>query len=96
MANDGYKPVETKEDNMWVDARNCEPLNEGEYMIQTVFGDVRAMSYTPEYGWNTCTLSDGSVCNENRVRSSYIARWLSVPTPNTVPEKWLDEFMKGA
>ena len=78
---------------MWVNSRECVPFKDGEYLIQTVFGDVRSLMYTFEGGWNTHRDENGKVNADNRMENDgYIARWFLPPTPPTIPEAWVDEY----
>ena len=78
---------------MWIDSKECVPFKDGEYLIQTVFGDVRSLMYTFEGGWNTHRDENGKVNADNRMENDgYIARWFLPPTPPTIPEAWVDEY----
>ena len=78
---------------MWINSKECVPFKDGEYLIQTVFGDVRSMLYTFEGGWNTHRDENGKVNADNRMENDgYIARWFLPPTPPTIPEAWVDEY----
>lgn len=81
---------------MWVDSRECVPFKDGEYLIQTIYGDVRSMLYTFEGGWNTNRNAlTGEVMTENRIENDgYIARWFLPPTPPAIPEEWVDKYRK--
>lgn len=77
---------------MWIDTRDCVPLTEGEYIVQTVYGRVCHMNYTTEGGWNTHKDADGTLYTENAIEDLYVARWFDIPTPREVPEIWLEEY----
>lgn len=78
---------------MWIDSKECVPFKDGEYLIQTVFGDVRSLMYTFEGGWNTHRDENGKVNTNNRMENDgYIARWFLPPTPPAIPEAWVDEY----
>lgn len=78
---------------MWIDSKECVPFKDGEYLVQTVFGDVRPLMYTFEGGWNTHRDENGKVQADNRMENDgYIARWFLPPTPPTIPEAWVDEY----
>lgn len=79
---------------MWINSRECVPFKDGEYLIQTIYGDVRSMLYTFEGGWNTNRNAlTGEVMTENRIENDgYIARWFLPPTPPAIPEAWVDEY----
>lgn len=80
---------------MWINSKECVPFKDGEYLIQTVFGDVRSLMYTFEGGWNTHRDENGKVNADNRMENDgYIARWFLPPTPPTIPEAWVDEYTK--
>lgn len=76
----------------WVDTKDCEPLEDGEYIIQTVTGRVDTMHYTFKGGWNTRFYDEGTLKNEYAITSKYIARWYRVPKPIDVPQEWVDEY----
>ena len=77
--------------NEWINTRDCVPLVEGEYLVQTVFGGVKAMRFTPEGGWNTY-YAEGEV--KGKPLNAYVARWYKVETPPPVPDEWLEEYME--
>ena len=77
---------------MWTDTRNCVPLEDGEYYVQTVYGKVTTMSYTHEAGWNTHYDSEGNLCDRSAIEDLYVVRWFSVPKPKAVPTEWMDEY----
>lgn len=79
---------------MWIDTRECVPLSDGEYMIQSVFGEVTIMNYTFKGGWNTHYDKQGVLHNNRAIRNEYVARWLKVPTPPEVPKKWATDYMR--
>ena len=66
---------------MWIKTSDCEPLKDGEYMVQTRYGSVVAMLYTFKGGWNTRYTTDGELKTENRIESDYIVRWFDLPKP---------------
>lgn len=77
---------------MWIDTRDCVPLTDGEYVTQSVFGEVQYMYYTSEGGWNTHRDENGTLYNERAIDGLYVARWYSVPSPKEVPEEWLNAY----
>ena len=77
----------------WIDTRNCVPLIDGEYLIQSVFGNVTSMNYTLDGGWNTHYDKDGTLRNENVIADTYVARWYFAPTPPKVPALWEKEHL---
>lgn len=80
---------------MWIDTRECVPLADGEYMVQTVYGRVTAINYTHKAGWNTHYDTDGVLHDDKAMDNLYVVRWHSVSTPKSVPQKWLDEYWKS-
>lgn len=79
-------------DNMWIDTRDCVPLADGEYIVQTVCGRISYMHYTSAGGWNTHTDTDGNLHTEDVITDLYVARWFEIPQPEKVPEAWFDEY----
>lgn len=77
---------------MWIEARECVPFADGEYLVQTVYGRVTAMNYTHKGGWNTHYDSNGVMQDTNSIEYEYIARWCKVEKPKAVPEAWLKEY----
>lgn len=80
---------------MWIDTRECVPLADGAYYVQTVYGDVKTMSYTHEGGWNTHREPENVLYAENAINDGYVVRWCSVETPPPVPTEWKEEYWKG-
>ena len=80
---------------MWIDTRECVPLVDGEYYVQTVYGDVKGMYYTHEGGWNTHKEPDGTVYTENAINDGYVVRWCKIVAPPSVPTEWKEEYLKG-
>ena len=79
---------------MWVNAMERLPEKDGIYIYQSVYGDVGAMSYTVEGGWNTHRdANTNKLCDENKIKNDgYIARWVDVPDPEPVPKEWYEEY----
>ena len=77
---------------MWIDTRDCVPLADGAYTVQTVYGYVTPMNYTTEGGWNTHRTAEGVLSNENAIEDAYVVRWYDIPKPKKVPKKWLTEY----
>ena len=75
----------------WVDTRDCEPLADGNYYIQTVFGEIDTIHYTFKGGWNT-RYYNGELSIEYAYHPKYVARWYRIPAPPKVPQEWQDEF----
>ena len=80
---------------MWIDTRDCVPLADGEYIVQTVYGRITSINYTHKGGWNTHYDSDGNLYDDKAMDSLYIARWHDISTPKSVPQEWLDEYWKS-
>jgi len=66
---------------MWIKTTDCEPLEDGEYMVQTRYGRVTSMLYTFKGGWNTYYTLDGELKTMNKKESDYIVRWFDLPKP---------------
>lgn len=79
---------------MWVDCKECEPLMDGEYWVQTVYGRVIPLRYTYKYGWNT-HISDGVVYNKYPMNDGYIIRWHKVDLPPAVPDDLKESYYKS-
>ena len=77
---------------MWIDTRDCVPLTDGEYVVQTVHGRVTTMNYTVKAGWNTHYDYEGNLSKDNAMDCFYIVRWHDMSTPRSVPKEWLDEY----
>lgn len=80
---------------MWIDTRDCVPIADGSYWVQTVYGDVTPMSYTYEYGWNTSYGDNGEPNNKYAMNDGYIARWHKVDYPPAVPQEWKDSYFNN-
>ena len=80
---------------MWIDTRDCVPLADGTYVVQTVYSAVTSMFYTTEGGWNTHRDSDGNLSTESAIADGYVVRWHDVETPPEVPKEWLDEYFES-
>lgn len=78
---------------MWIDTRECVPIADGKYIVQTVMGNVTPMMYTLKGGWNSFYKSDGTLVGEGETDPYYIVRWYKVITPPEVPQKWKDEWL---
>ena len=84
---------------MWISTRNCVPLKDGYYLVQTVYGEITGYSYTHEGGWNTRYDMNGNLFDKAVIEDTYVARWYDAETPKDVPEEWVDEHLtneKGA
>ena len=66
---------------MWIKTTDCEPLEDGEYMVQTRYGRVTSMLYTFKGGWNTHYTTDGKLKTKDKIESDYIIRWFDLPKP---------------
>lgn len=78
----------------WTDTRNCVPLVDGDYIIQTVFGSITTMMYTFKGGWNTYYDTDGVLHGEDPIDDRYIARWYFPEKPPAVPKLWEKEYLE--
>jgi hypothetical protein len=79
---------------MWIDTRDCVPLTDGEYLVQTIYGEVKPLDYTHEGGWNTHYEGD-KLFGAYAIRNDYVARWYKVDNPPAVPKAWKEEYLKG-
>lgn len=79
---------------MWIDTRDCTPIADGEYWVQTVYGDVTPMTYTYEGGWNTRYDDKGKLQSKYAMNDGYIARWHKVDYPEPIPKKWKESYYK--
>ena len=79
---------------MWVNSIDCKPIADGEYWVQTVYGDVMPLTYTYEGGWNT-SYRDGKLRNKYAMKDGYIARWHKVDYPEPVPKEWKESYFKN-
>ena len=77
----------------WIDTRDRKPLTDGDYLCQTVMGDVQFLSYTTEAGWNTHRDSRGALVDDSVIVAEYVARWYDLPKPPEVPEARVDEWL---
>ena len=77
----------------WTDTRECIPLEDGLYLVQTVYGDTTPMHYTFKGGWNTYYEED-VLCATKRLEDEYIARWYRTEKPPKVPALWKQEYFK--
>ena len=78
---------------MWTDTRDCVPLADGIYTVQTVTNEVTSMSYTFDRGWNTFRDCDGNLRGEEDASMQlYVVRWLEYEQPPKVPKEWVDEW----
>lgn len=80
----------------WIDTRDCVPLEDGFYLVQTVYGEVHGYIYTSAGGWNTYYTTEGELRDQNAINDGYVVRWFNAPKPKAVPRKWRKEYqMKG-
>lgn len=82
-----------EEQGNWIDTRDCVPIADGYYLVQTVFGELLGLPYTLDGGWNTRQYSDG-LDKDSAIESTYVARWLMHDKPKAVPKEWTDEFLE--
>ena len=80
---------------MWVDTRDCVPLMDGCYLVQTVYGEIEGYKYTANGGWNTYYDRDGKLHTDHAIERTYVARWLYTEAPDEVPTEWVDEFQEA-
>ena len=84
---------------MWIDTRDYVPIEDGTYLVQSVFGELLGLDYTLQGGWNTKCDKDGNLHDDSAVAYTYVARWYEAEKPDTVPEEWtqehLEEYRKG-
>ena len=78
---------------MWISTRECVPLGDGEYFVQTVYGSVHVMQYTFKGGWNTY-YNDGELVDKLAMPDSYVVRWYLMPDPPKVPDEWYNKYKK--
>lgn len=79
---------------MWIDTRECVPLEDGCYLVQTIFGEVTGMDYTHRGGWNTRYLSgSGEYYGDSAIESTYVARWYRAEKPQAIPDEWVTEHL---
>lgn len=69
----------------WTDTQNCVPLIDGEYLVQTIYGKVTCMGFTPEGGWNTHRDWTGKISTESAINDGYVVRWYFAERPPAVP-----------
>lgn len=80
----------------WIDTRDCVPLEDGYYLVQTIYGEVYGYSYTSAGGWNTFYNYKGELHSGSAINDGYVARWFNAPKPKAVPKKWRKKYqMKG-
>ena len=90
---DMYEVAEIKADAKgWIDTRDCLPLLNGIYLVQTVYGEVTPMNYTFDGGWNTHKDSEGNLSDESAMPDTYVVRWYQHDAPKAVPKSWVDEY----
>ena len=87
-----YENAEEADASGWVDTRNCVPLVDGYYLVQTVYGDITGYQYTVEGGWNTrYNIIDGKLSADSAIENTYVARWYLAKAPDKIPQEWVDE-----
>lgn len=80
----------------WINTRDCVPLEDGFYLVQTVYGEAYGYSYTSAGGWNSFYTTEGELRDQNAINDGYVVRWFNAPKPKAVPRKWRKEYqMKG-
>ena len=82
---------------MWINTRDRLPEKDGQYIMQTVCGDVSIVHYTVEGGWNTYRNIDGTRvgADDEGGWDLYVVRWFDLPEPKPVPIKWVREWEKS-
>ena len=55
---------------MWIDTRDCVPLTDGYYLVQSVYGEITGFMYTHEGGWNTRYDRNGSLSADNAIEDT--------------------------
>ena len=81
---------------MWISVRDHNPVTDGIYLIQYVTGEVGAMTYTVEGGWNTLYERNGDLFDSQAIKDGYVVRWYSAPKPpKDIPEEWYREWRDG-
>lgn len=78
---------------MWVDSKDCVPLMDGRYWVQTVYGAIEPLEYTHEGGWNTYKV-DGKLFDKYAMPNRYIVRWHKVDYPPAIPEEWKKKYFR--
>lgn len=66
---------------MWIEIADCEPMEDGYYLVQMETGYVTGLEYTFAGGWNTHIDYEGNLRDDGKIESSAIARWLDAPKP---------------
>ena len=79
----------------WIDTRDCVPLEDGFYLVQTVYGEVYGYNYTSAGGWNTFYTTEGELRDKSAINDGYVVRWFNAPKPDAVPEEWYEEHLHG-
>ena len=77
---------------MWIDSKECVPIADGFYLVQTVYGQITGYTYTLEGGWNTIYDTHGVLYKDSAIECMYVARWYDAPKPDAVPKAWVDEY----
>lgn len=78
---------------MWIDTRDCVPLTDGYYLVQSVYGEITGFMYTHEGGWNTRYDRNGNLSADSAIEDTYVARWYDAEQPKEVPTEWVDEHI---
>ena len=86
--------MNSKEDIMWIDTRDCEPMNDGVYLVQMAGGYLAGLEYTTDGGWNTSRRGDGSLSKDSAMSYKRVARWFLAPMPPKVPDEWTKEWLE--
>lgn len=60
---------------MWIDAKDCTPLADGDYKVKTKNNRSVLMTYTREGGWNTFYTESGKLVGEDI--SEFVISWFN-------------------
>ena len=79
---------------MWINAKECVPIADGFYLVQTVFSEITGLKYTLKGGWNTDYDRDGNLSADSAIAYTYVARWYEAEKPDDVPDEWTQEHLE--
>ena len=66
---------------MWIKTTERKPEEDGYYLVYMNYGEVNALRYTVEGGWNTYRDYDGVLHASHAIDDSLITSWLDAPLP---------------
>ena len=69
---------------MWIKMAERMPEKDGYYLVVMNYGEVNALRYTVEGGWNTYRDSDGALCSRHAIKNVLVSYWLDAPMPPEV------------